>query len=153
MTELRLALDTDILAYAEGQGDSTRCRAARDLVGRLPEDSVIVPTQVLGELYRVMNGKGRMEAAACKAAVQAWADAFEVADSTWSSMQAALDLSCDHDLQIWDALIVSVAAEQHCRLLLSEDLQNGLTWRGVSIVNPFLHQSHPLLESMTSNRR
>lgn len=44
-------------------------------------------------------------------------------------MQAALDLAADRELQIWDALIMSVAADQHCRLLLSEDLQHGFTWR------------------------
>jgi predicted nucleic acid-binding protein len=38
---------------------------------------------------------------------------------------------------MWDALIMSVAAENKCRLLISEDFQNGFTWRGVTVVNPF----------------
>jgi predicted nucleic acid-binding protein len=56
-----------------------------------------------------------------------WADSFEVADWSWNGFQSALDLAADHGLQIWDALKLSIEAESHCRLLLSEDLQNGFT--------------------------
>ena len=45
-----------------------------------------------------------------------------VADSTWFAFQTALDLTVDHLIPIWDALILSVAAEHHCRMLLSEDV-------------------------------
>ncbi len=40
------------------------------------------------------------------------------------------------------------AAEAGCRLLLSEDLQEGFTWGGVTVVNPFAATVHPLLEEM-----
>jgi predicted nucleic acid-binding protein len=32
---------------------------------------------------------------------------------------------------------MSVAAENKCRLFISEDFQNGFTWRGVTVFNPF----------------
>ena len=47
--------------------------------------------------------------------------------------------------QIGDALIVSVCAESKCRVLLSEDMQHGFAWGGVTIVNPFTHPTHPRL--------
>ncbi len=56
-----------------------------------------------------------------------------------------MDLSAEHRLSFWDALIFSVAAEAGCRLLLTEDLQDGFTWRGVTAVNPFAEKRHPLL--------
>lgn len=74
-----------------------------------------------------------------------WPDAFAVCDSTWSAMESAFDLVVDHRLQIWDALILAVAAEQKCRLLLSEDFQNGFTWGGVTVLNPFAETRYPLL--------
>jgi len=58
---------------------------------------------------------------------------------------AALDLAVDHRLSIWDAVIFNAAAEAGCRLLLSEDLAEGFTWRGLRIVNPFAASPHPLL--------
>ena len=39
----------------------------------------------------------------------------------------------------------AVAADAGCRLLLSEDLQDGFTWRGVTVVDPFADKPHPLL--------
>lgn len=131
------ALDTNVPAYAEGIGDERRGAVARSLVERIPAGQVLLPAQTLHELYRVLTGKAGWDADPARAALLSWADSFEVADSTWSAFQGALDIAADHELQIWDALILSVAAENRCRLLLTEDLQSGFTWHGVTLVNPF----------------
>ena len=60
-------------------------------------------------------------------------------------MRGALDLAATHQMPTWDALILSIAADMKCRLLLSEDFQPGFTWRGVTVLNPFLLPSSPLL--------
>lgn len=143
---MRLALDTNILAYAEGIGDDIRCGKARDLVARLPEGAGLLPVQVLGELQRVLVRKAGRPPEQARQAVIEWGDSFPVVDSTWTALQAALDLAADHGLALWDALILAVAAEHRCRLLLSEDLHHGFVWRGVTVVNPFLPEAHPLLE-------
>ena len=145
---MRVALDTNVLAYAEGIGDETRCSAAITLVDQLPPGLVLLPAQTLGELYRVLTGKAKREAAEVREVILGWADSFEVADSSWTAFQSALDLSADHGVQIWDALILSIAAENHCRLLLSEDFQNGFTWRGLTVVNPFATPRSRLLASL-----
>jgi hypothetical protein len=49
---------------------------------------------------------------------------------------AATDLAMDHQFSIWDAVILSAAAASGCRLLLSEDLQEGFTRKAVSVTNP-----------------
>ncbi len=77
----------------------------------------------------------------------AWADGFEIADSTSAAFAAAMDLCADHGLQIWDALVLSVCADCRCRILLSEDMHHGFTWRGVTVVNPYLPEAHPLLRA------
>ena len=41
-------------------------------------------------------------------------------------------------MTIWDAVMLSAAAEAGCRLLRSEDFLEGLTWRGVSAPAPGL---------------
>ena len=48
-----------------------------------------------------------------------------------------MDLCVDHQLGSWVALVLSVAADAGARLLLSEDLNPGFTWRGVRVVNPY----------------
>ena len=145
---MRVALDTNVLAYAEGVGDEVRCTAAIKLIEQLPAELILLPAQTMGELYRVLTGKAKRDTADVREAILAWADSFEVADSSWVAFQSALDLAADHGLQIWDALILSVAADNRCRLLLSEDLQNGFTWRGVTVVNPFVAPLSPLLSNI-----
>ena len=147
MTIVRVALDTNVLAYAEGVGDASRQDRSIAVLSALAPASVLLPAQVLGELFRVLTGKARRSGTQARTAVLAWADSFDVADSTWVSFQAALDLAADHGLPMWDALILSVAAENRCRILLSEDFQEGFTWRGVTVVNPYAAAPAALLET------
>lgn len=145
---MRIAIDTNILAYAEGVGDAARRDASMELLSRLSPESVLIPVQVLGELFRVLIGKAKCAPDEARSRALQWADSFEVSDSTWSAFQSAFDLTADHGLQIWDALILAVTAENRCRLLLTEDMQHGFTWRGVTVVNPYRMPSHPLLSSL-----
>ena len=64
-------------------------------------------------------------------------DAAPVAETSPEAMLAAADLATDHQLGIWDAVILSAASRSGCRLLLSDDLQEDFTWAGVTVVNPF----------------
>lgn len=149
---MRVALDTNVLAYAEGAGEAARCEIARELIDALPEGAAIVPAQALGELFNVLTRKLLRSRERARTAVLEWADSFEVADSSWPAFQAALDLCTDHELQVRDALILSVAAENQCRILLSEDLQDGFAWRGVTVVNPFVEPRDALLERALQTR-
>jgi predicted nucleic acid-binding protein len=134
---MRVALDTNLLAYAEGLGDDVRCQLARDLIAKLNPINSLVPVQVLGELSRVLTSKLKRSSADARELLLSWSDAVVVADTTWTAFQSAMDLTVGHQISMWDALIMSVAAENKCRLLISEDFQNGFTWRGVTVVNPF----------------
>jgi len=145
---MRAALDTNILAYAEGVGDLDRCTRSRELIAALPVERILIPAQVMGELYRVLVGKVGQSASEARTALLGWADSFETADSTWSAFQSSMDLVVDHKLQIWDALVLSVAAENNCRLLLSEDLQDGFVWRGVTVVNPLARPLNRLVKRL-----
>ena len=142
------AIDTNVLVYAEGAGDERRKRLARALLVRLADDRTVVPVQVLGELYRVLVGKYRVSAELAEEALLRWSEVFQVRGSSWSALSSALALARAHQLAIWDSLIICVAAEHRCKVLLSEDLQEGLSWSGVTIVNPFAARPHALLEEL-----
>lgn len=150
---MRVALDTNVLAYAEGVGTKEKRDRTVEVLGQLDAGAVLLPAQTLGELFRVLTGKAKRTAMQARSAVLGWADAYPVADSTWSAFQGAFDLCADHALPIWDALILSAAAEQRCRLLLSEDLQHGFTHRGVTVVNPYVTPTNPLLAELLEGTR
>lgn len=140
---MRVALDTNVLVYAEGFGDDVRCQSARDLIAQFKPTDLIVAVQVLGELSRVLTSKMKKSGPEVRDLLLSWSDGVVVADTTWTAFQSAMDLSVDHQISMWDALILAVAAENKCRLLLSEDFQNGFTWRGVTVVNPFETKAKP----------
>lgn len=142
---MRVAIDTNVLVYAEGVGDTKRCKRAADVVAALNVSNVVLPAQVLGELFNVLTRKAGRTSEEARDAVLSWSDAFDVADSTRDAVTAACDLAATHQLQFWDALIVSVAAKQQCRVLLTEDLADGFVWQGMTVVNPFAAKTHPLL--------
>ena len=145
---MRIAFDTNVLAYAEGVGDENHRTRSLNLLSTLPQDKIVIPAQCLGELYRVLTGKVHRNPKTTRKAILSWSDSYSIAESSWTAFQSALDISVDHSLQIWDALILAVCAENHCRLLLSEDMQDGFTWAGVTVVNPYAFNLHPLLSAM-----
>jgi len=145
---VKVALDTNVLAYAEGTNGAEMKEAALQLIQRLPGDSIILPVQALGELFNVLVLKSKRPAANARAAILGWRDAYAVIDTSSAVMLSATDLATDHNLRIWDAVVLSASAEAGCRLLLSEDLQEGFTWRGVTVTNPFASPRHALLSAL-----
>jgi predicted nucleic acid-binding protein len=142
---VRVALDTNVLVYAEGVNGVEMKQTALDLIWRLPDDETVLPAQTLGELFNVLVRKGGLAPASARAALLSWSDTFPVIETSASVIFGATDLATDHSFSIWDAVIVSAAAETGCRILLSEDLQDGFTWHGVTIVNPFAPTQNALL--------
>jgi predicted nucleic acid-binding protein len=149
---VRLALDTNILAYAEGVNGAPMRKAALELVQRLPEGTTFLPVQTLGELFNLLVRKARRPPAKARKAILSWQDAFPLIETSAQVMLAAADLATDHQLSIWDSVILSAAAESGCRLLLSEDLQEGFTWKGVTVTNPFARSKHELLTALLDAR-
>lgn len=145
---MRVALDTNILAYAEGVNGAPMKKTALELVGKLPQDETLLPVQALGELFHLLVRKAGRPPGKARAAILGWQDAFPVIETSAPVMLAAADLATDHQLGIWDAVILSAAAEAGCRLLLSQDLQSGFTWKGVTVTNPFASPKHDLLAAL-----
>ena len=146
---MRVALDTNFLVYfdgiAHGPDDEDKVVQAQALFDRMSERAtLVVPVQVLGELFAVAR-RSRKSAAEARDLLTRVAKACETPASDMRAAQDAADLVVNHHLQFWDALIVSAAAAAGCSLLLSEDMQDGFAVRGLTIVNPFAPSLHPKL--------
>jgi len=149
---ISVAVDTSVLAYAEGTNGAPKQQVALDLLSALPPESTLLPAQTLGELFNVLVKKAHRSHADAQRAVLAWGDAFPLIETSSDVMLAATNLASDHQLGIWDAIVLAAAADAGCRLLLSEDLQDGFTWGGVTIANPFATTRHPLLNALCAQR-
>jgi predicted nucleic acid-binding protein len=147
---VKAALDTNVLAYAEGVNGLDRKRQALALLNAVPSSAIILPAQTLGELFNVLIRKAKRSATRARAAVLSWQDAYSVVDTSAAVLVNATDLASAHRLGIWDAVVIAAAADAKCRLVLSEDLQDGFTWHGVTVVNPFRETPHHLLAALIS---
>ena len=144
---MMVAIDTNVLGYAEGVNGSERKAEALTLLELMPTDSTLIPVQALGELFTVLVRRARRSRDEARTAVLSWGDTFPLIETSSDVMLIAGDLAVAHQLGFWDAVILSAAADAKCRLLLSEDLQDGFTWSGVTVVNPFSAQRHKLLDA------
>ena len=77
--------------------------------------------------------------------IQEWRDAVPVFAADELCLTDAIDAVAAHSWSFRDAMIWATAKRAQCRLLLSEDGQDGRTLGGVTTVNPFVTQLSPLL--------
>jgi predicted nucleic acid-binding protein len=149
---MRVALDSNVLAHAEGANGAIRRDQTLDLLERLPTEAIVLPAQALGELFHVLVRKASRQPTRAREAVLSWRDAYTVIDTSAAVIVNATDLASDHGLTIWDSVMLAASAEAECRLLLSEDFQEGFTWRGVTVTNPFATSLHPLFAALLRPR-
>jgi len=72
---MKIALDTKVLAYAEGANGAAMRDEALDVIRRLPQDAITLPVQALGELFHVLIRKAKRRPARARASVLSWRDA------------------------------------------------------------------------------
>jgi len=142
---MKIALDTNVLAYAEGVNDAERHRVAVEIVERLGPEVAVIPVQVLGELFNALIRRGGMSRRYARDRVARWSATYVTVNTSLATLASAADLAANNNLQIWDAVIISAASQAGCQFLLSEDMHDGFTWGGVTVVNPFATKPNPLL--------
>ena len=89
---MKVALDTNVLAYAEGTNGAAMRDKTLELIQRLPVGAVVLPVQTLGELFNVLVRKARRRPARARAAVLSWRDAYPLVETTATVMFNAMDL-------------------------------------------------------------
>lgn len=133
-----IALDTNILVYAEAASDpSNRHMAAQKLILRLGAPGAIVPLQVLAEFLNVCRRKALLSTGKAVARVGGYMDVFDIPETTPDDLLAAAQYAERDKLAYFDALICAVASRAGATILLSEDMADGMEIDGLRIVNPF----------------
>ena len=145
---IKIALDTNFLAYAEGVDDVPRRNRAVEIIDKLSPERTVLPVQVLGELYNVLTRKAGQSVIQARERLAWWSTTFPLTNTTSAILMTAVGLAATHRFKIWDAVVLSAASAAGCHLLLTEDMQDGFTWGGVTVVNPFADEPHPLLASV-----
>ena len=131
-------VDTNVLLY----GVSTvRDEADKHVTALsiLDRDDVVLSAQVLQEFYVQATRSTKADHLAHDSAVsliESWLR-FRVIETTVPLVQQALATAARWRVSYWDAAIVEAARIGNCPVVLSEDLQPGVNFAGVTVQNPF----------------
>jgi predicted nucleic acid-binding protein len=133
----RVALDSNILIYAEIEPDSAKGARSADLILRSARDGVI-PAQVLGEFLRLVQRRfpPSFEEAIRQALL--YESVFITPPTTDAIINKASELARAHRLQLWDCVVCTASAQAGAKVLLTEDMQDGRTLDGLHLMNPFV---------------
>ncbi len=132
-------VDTNVFIYARDPRDAAKQARAEDWIGRLWRDgSGRTSTQVLSEYYFNITRKLMPRIAP----EEAWDDTRTLLAWDPQPVDAALlararEIEQRWRLSWWDSMVVAAAQVQGCALLLTEDLQDGAEYGGVTVRSPF----------------
>lgn len=142
---MRAFLDTNVLVYAVDEADERRRAIARDLLARGADGDgggFVISTQVLSEfLVAVRRLEVPVREDVALAIVRELAASVEVHVPSVGDVLAAAERAVRDRVHHYDALIVQAAISAGCEVLitedLTEDLQAGRRFDGVTVTDPF----------------
>ena len=132
-------VDTNVFVYRHDSSDPSKQACAEQWIRLLAHSrSGRLSFQVLQELYVTLTHEQRLNFDRSEAQ-----EIIKVL-ATWQPVAADLAmlnrawvLQDRFPLSWWDALIIAAAQTCECKVLLTEDLQDGQEFGAVQVVNPF----------------
>ena len=135
----RVFLDTNIFVYTFSGSSPAKQKKALTLVGEALEVGGVISFQVVQEFLNVAMHKFEKPFS--------WEESYEYFEEVLGPLcgvypdpelyRKALRIHHETGYRFYDALIVASALEGGCKILYSEDLQDGRKIAGLSIKNPF----------------
>lgn len=125
--------DTNVLLYLFSSDDAKADRAEDTLAS-----GGVISVQVLNEFASVAMRKLKMPIAEIREALTTFRAVCKIVPLSEETHDKALGLAERYGLSVYDAMIVASALLAGCRMLLSEDLQDGqIIEKSLEIRNPF----------------
>ncbi len=125
-------VDTNVLVYLLS-GDEQKA----DISARLLRRNAVVSVQVLNELANVARRKCGLEWTELHELLRGIRRLCRVVPLTSDIHEDGLMLAQRYQVSIYDALIVAAAVQAGCKTLYSEDLQSGMQFGALRVLNPY----------------
>jgi predicted nucleic acid-binding protein len=131
-------VDTNIFVYAQDKADTVKQAKALELIRDLAEDGrIVISTQVLQEFASVAVRKLGLLLPQTNALLDELAK-LPTCNIDAGTIKDAVVIHFANRLSFFDSLTIATAVKNGCTYVYSEDLADGQTIRGVTIVNPFV---------------
>lgn len=144
---MRVTFDSDVLIYAVDADAGEKHSVCAGLVARAARGDCVLTVQSLAEFFFVATRKAMLDATTAAAFVDDWRAVYPVVAADEGALVGAIAAVRGHGLSFWDAMMWATARRAGCRILVSEDLQDGRTLEGVRFVNPFAPGNLALIET------
>jgi len=131
--------DSNIICYAFDTKDKEKKEKAKELLKNwMSSGKLVISTQVLQEVFVVLTRKTKppLKPEKTKEILEVFLP-FEIVQITPELIFKAIDILIKHRISFWDALIISAAVKAKCKVVFTEDLNDGQIIEGVTIINPF----------------
>ena len=130
-------IDTNVLVYAVDGRDAEKQQTAKRIVmAARNSPEYMISAQVLNEFSNVALNKLKKTRDETRDFVGLFLSIAAVAvRPEWTA--SAIDIMKQYDLQFYDSLLLATANATGCETFLTEDLNDGQTYCGVKVFNPF----------------
>ena len=139
----RFSLDANVLVYAADLAAGTRQERALHILDRAVRRDCVLTLQALAEFFHATTRKRMVPRTEAAAQLRDWTTEFATISADSGALWAALELAIDGRLAWWDALLLATAERHGCNIVLSENMQDGARFGGITILNPFVGQELP----------
>jgi len=135
------AIDTNVLVYAIDSHEPAKQVKARNLLSQQNalSDTVLL-WQVAGEYLSCLRrfaATSRFPVADIDAVILDLLRMFPLVLPTVNVIPLSLSLTARYSLSHWDSMLVAACIDAGVVTLFSEDLDAGMAYESVSVVNPF----------------
>lgn len=131
-------IDTNILVYLVDRQSDYKREVAKKIIAsslRNPED-YLISSQTLAEFSNVCLRKFKM-APSVVMEYLGFFNALRSVSYDVATISRALEIKNEYQLQFYDSLLLATAEANGCDMFLSEDLNNGQFYCGMTAINPF----------------
>ncbi|GIK42875.1 MAG: twitching motility protein PilT [Chloroflexota bacterium] len=133
----KILLDTNLWVYLYAKNPPEKYQAVYQIVADQFE-TIVVSTQILGELFNVLTRKNLISPSEAKTIILEMATTFPILSIDTANVLLALDLNSHFQYSYWDSLVVATALLADCQVLYSEDMQHQQVIDGkMQLLNPF----------------
>lgn len=134
----KVFLDTNLWVYFFAKDPQEKGNVVAGMInGQIP--SLVISTQVLGELYNVLTRKQIFANSEAQSIVSGLVNQTSTVEVDTSKVLQAIEINIRYGYSYWDSLIIATALQSDCSILYSEDMQHDQLFDSkLRIINPFV---------------
>ena len=146
----RFTVDTNILIYSIDTSNRSKHERAAQLMALALKSDCVLLLQSLAEFYHATTRKALLGRAEAASLIGTWIELFPTAGYGDGAFKRALEWAAKRRSGLWDVLLIETAKDAGCRYILSEDMQDGMDFGGLTVRDPFQGKAIPqdIVESL-----